>query len=1206
MPDSQDSSSLNVVKQLTETLSGFAQWIAELVRGKNWFTLLLLIDASLILFGRLVANFLWNLLGSDLPEKFNSWLWIAVGIIFVAAVVVAVVTMPKVQPEQTDFRERKAIKGLRSFTREDAEVFAKLQRGRMLKECLETLSYKDFRFGVLVGESGCGKSSFLQAGLWHRLSQEDSEMFGIYVRFSDRDALETVREALVEQLEFDADSVKDDDFLALMQKAAAQVGKPLILFFDQFEQFFVHRKQKTERESLLTGLQDWFSHFKSLDIKILFGIRSDLYNNMIEIQQALNYSPSPQEIFQLRKFTPQEATKILSEIAKVEGLSFEESFIEEVAASELASREDGLISPVDLQILAWMIEKQNADELRAFNRVAFQKFGGIEGLLTRFLERTLDARVTSGQRQAALKVLLALTDLERGVRGNVLTIQDLQEKLKDAATVAEVRESAEWLARGDVRLITAVKNKSDQMGYELAHEKIIPALRGVAGKELSEVDRANQLLDRRVNEWLGNQRNVRYLLNLREIWFVERHKTLVTWGVNEAQKKQLLKLSKQRFARIGQAVGALLLVGLSVWVWLISPMGQLWWMKRRLVALSIGQGIKPETAALVFAKNGDADQAKSAIEKIQYDNSKSWALRQIAEAYIQLNDEVKAKELLSSALSSADKIQNNNSKSWVLMPIVEAANKLKDEVKAKELLSSALSSADKIQNDNSKSLILRAITKVYIQLKDEATAKELLNAALSSADKLQSDDDKSEALIAITKIASTLKNEITAKELLNSALSYADKLQLDDDKSEALIAIAEVYIQLNDETTAKELLNAALSSANKFQSDDDKSEALIAITKIASTLKDETKAKELLNAALSSADKLQSDYSKSEALEEIAEVYIQLKDEATARVLLNTALSSAERIQDDFQQSQALRAIAEVYIQLKDEATAKELLDTALSSADRIQGDSSKSLTLRAIAEVYIQLKDEATAKELLSTALSSTDRIQSETPKTQVLKAIAEAVSKLKDETTAKKLLSSALSSADQIQDESSKSWVLRAIAEAVSKLKDETTAKELLSSALSSADQIQDESSKSLILWAIAEAASKLKDETTAKELLSSALFSADQIQNDSSKSSTLRTISKAASKLKAKNQAELMEEIFEATKGIQSDDHKMFVLKMVSRFYAEQKNWRKAHQKADICSAKTCHVEVLSEILTVKAEQDHPELIERDNVSDAERYD
>src|SRR5439155_11262783 len=58
------------------------------------------------------------------------------------------------------------IKGLFPFRLDDAGIFVHLQRERDLKRCLAAIKDADFRFGVLYGESGTGKTSFLQAGLW--------------------------------------------------------------------------------------------------------------------------------------------------------------------------------------------------------------------------------------------------------------------------------------------------------------------------------------------------------------------------------------------------------------------------------------------------------------------------------------------------------------------------------------------------------------------------------------------------------------------------------------------------------------------------------------------------------------------------------------------------------------------------------------------------------------------------------------------------------------------------------------------------------------------------------------------------------------------------------------------------------------------------------------------------------------------------------
>jgi len=68
-------------------------------------------------------------------------------------------------------------------------------------------------------------------------------------------------------------------------------------------------------------------------------------------------------------------------IAETEHFDFDERFLNEVTAEELAGHEDGLISPVNLQIFALMIAGQRTEKERAFNRSTYQKLGGIEGLL---------------------------------------------------------------------------------------------------------------------------------------------------------------------------------------------------------------------------------------------------------------------------------------------------------------------------------------------------------------------------------------------------------------------------------------------------------------------------------------------------------------------------------------------------------------------------------------------------------------------------------------------------------------------------------------------------------------------------------------------------------------------------------------------------------------------------------------------------------
>ena len=575
------------LKASTESIAQLLRWIVELVRQRNWTMLLVLVGVGLALLAHFGRDQLHQFIKPDYQTAFSIFLWGAVVLSFLVALVIALKTLPRSQPPNLeDLAERKAIKGLRPFSLADAEIFARLQRERLLQTCVEVITSSDFRFGILVGESGCGKTSFLQAGVLPQFLRPECEFCGVYVRFSDQEPLAAIRQALAEQLEIPMEwliaETETHPFLALLRQAVAAADKPVVLFLDQFEQWYVHAKQPEDRQPFLQGLMAWYK--RPTLVKILVSIRSDLFFHIVDIQKALHFDLGPQDVFQLAKFTPAEATKVLAVIAQTENLRFDESFVMELAEQELAGREDGLISPVDVQILAWMIERQNASELRAFNRQAFQKFGGVEGLLMRFLDKALMARVSEGQRQAALKVLLALTDLERQVRAGVLTVSELQKKLTGSLSAQEVREAVKWLERGDVRLITPVNQPEEEVGYELAHERLIPSLLKQAGRELSAADRANQLLNRRVNEWLGNNRSGRYLFGLGELWSIKRQKPYLTWGAKRPHKEKLLALSWRRVQGI-TSVFLVICLGVFVvfgWLW-FTPEGQIQQVRWALV-----------------------------------------------------------------------------------------------------------------------------------------------------------------------------------------------------------------------------------------------------------------------------------------------------------------------------------------------------------------------------------------------------------------------------------------------------------------------------------------------------------------------------------------------------------------------------------------------------------------------------------------------
>ena len=129
----------------------------------------------------------------------------------------------------------------------------------------QAISDEHWRLGVLSGESGVGKSSFLQAGLWPEI--EKLKLRCVYVKFSDLDPFESVRRACLKHLAplnpqaggADGNVNGDANFLNLLHAVIDLNPTPIVLLFDQFEQFFVHRKQKSDRAPFVQALARWFA-----------------------------------------------------------------------------------------------------------------------------------------------------------------------------------------------------------------------------------------------------------------------------------------------------------------------------------------------------------------------------------------------------------------------------------------------------------------------------------------------------------------------------------------------------------------------------------------------------------------------------------------------------------------------------------------------------------------------------------------------------------------------------------------------------------------------------------------------------------------------------------------------------------------------------------------------------------------------------------
>jgi hypothetical protein len=300
-----------------------------------------------------------------------------------------------------------AFRGLLPFQEADRDHFY----GREIDTLglFEMIAHHEFRFGVLYGESGCGKTSLVRAGLLPKLW--DKGYVPIYCR-SYKDPLAAILEECRKRSQIlygglsvaprEASSTErgrpeTDAPTDYLHRVAEELGGTLVIICDQFEEFFVNFKTQREREPFLSFVAECY-HTTNLPVKFLFSMRSDfLYLINAELAGRIPEPLLSSRLYHLRTFDEAQAEEIIEKSVRRANLPFEAGLSRQVAR-DLATGDTVL--PSELQIVGEQLQRK-----RLFTLQEYRRTGGKEPLVYSFLEDVIQA---SGDQQAARLLLRSL------------------------------------------------------------------------------------------------------------------------------------------------------------------------------------------------------------------------------------------------------------------------------------------------------------------------------------------------------------------------------------------------------------------------------------------------------------------------------------------------------------------------------------------------------------------------------------------------------------------------------------------------------------------------------------------------------------------------------------------------------------------------------------------------------------------------------
>ncbi len=360
---------------------------------------------------------------------------------------------------------RAPYKYLDYYTSADADLFfgREKETQMMVGEILSS------RLLVLFARSGSGKTSLINAGVVPELKRRGYET--LYVRF-ESDPLTSLQNAAREQLQYAGVA---NDLHGLLQDVTAARKKPLVVFLDQFEEFFlVFADQPALRQNFMAQIAA-VKYDEQLPVFLVLSLREDYYASLHEFRSAIPSIFQNNANIRLGAFTDDEAKRaILLPLAAV-GLQMEAGLAEKIIHDLKPSRngqewrDDNAsgIEPITLQIVCHKLWQMKPKDTATMTAAAYEKCGGAQRILRNHVSELLQK---IPQRQQGLMVRIFEALKTRDNTKLYRRLQDLQETLR----LTDSRRLKNALQKLTEIGVLRHEQRSGDDWYEFKHDDLVP------------------------------------------------------------------------------------------------------------------------------------------------------------------------------------------------------------------------------------------------------------------------------------------------------------------------------------------------------------------------------------------------------------------------------------------------------------------------------------------------------------------------------------------------------------------------------------------------------------------------------------------------------------------------------------------------------------------------------------------------------------
>jgi hypothetical protein len=239
-------------------------------------------------------------------------------------------------------------KFLDSYGLEDDEIF--FGRDRETRILLSDIVVA--RLVVLFAKTGTGKTSLINAGVRPLLEERGYATF--VVRVGD-DPVESTRAELERHVALGA--LPDDSLASLLTKLATRLGQSVVVFFDQFEEFFLQtsRNDPDGAQKFIASVADLYED-EHARVHVVFSMREEFFVEMDAFRNDIPTIFHNDSNLRLRWFDLAQAREAITKPAAARGVEIDADLVDHLIADlshdgEADLSHDGKVEPAQLQIV---------------------------------------------------------------------------------------------------------------------------------------------------------------------------------------------------------------------------------------------------------------------------------------------------------------------------------------------------------------------------------------------------------------------------------------------------------------------------------------------------------------------------------------------------------------------------------------------------------------------------------------------------------------------------------------------------------------------------------------------------------------------------------------------------------------------------------------------------------------------------------------